>query len=532
LALDRGAADSVRSYDKDGRLHVAKAHISKANVCPYRGSEIPGAEELKLDPDRVYQLLRDPDELTRAAATSNNVQLMSEHLVVDAGTPHEDAVAGSTGTDAEFVFPYLDNSLVIWRQEDIDAVESRERCELSCGYHYRADMTPGVWRGTPYDGVMRDIVFNHVALVEEGRAGSDVVVADSKKGTKTMDKATATALSRRAVTVNALVAYLTPRLAKDAEVSVAKALDGVTGKTFKAKRPAIVKSIEDQTRGKLAADATLKDMTNLMDSLERLEDEEAEDVSVSPEQHRAMEAAAHGSSKLGIPEKVGKEFEQADKGHHFGDRARDWMTGRGMSDDDISELEDLMGEDSEEDPNEDERPDELEGHEGEDEEPDEKDKDKRGKDKKGRDRKGRDEPPPFAGQPLVGGKMRGKDKRGMDSRQPVLVTEAAMDEKIKLAVDAERRNQREVREAYEAVRPWVGTIAVALDSAHAVHRTALEMLGHRGLEKIHPDAYLPILQAKPLPGRERAERDPPVALDAAAAKSFEDRFGTGRIGHA
>ncbi len=34
--------------------------------------------------------------------------------------------------------------------------------------------------------------------------------------------------------------------------------------------------------------------------------------SVSEAQHRAMEAAAHGHSTLGIPEKVGKEFVAAD----------------------------------------------------------------------------------------------------------------------------------------------------------------------------------------------------------------------------
>lgn len=34
--------------------------------------------------------------------------------------------------------------------------------------------------------------------------------------------------------------------------------------------------------------------------------------SVSAKQHRAMEAAAHGHSTLGIPAKVGKEFVAAD----------------------------------------------------------------------------------------------------------------------------------------------------------------------------------------------------------------------------
>lgn len=36
-------------------------------------------------------------------------------------------------------------------------------------------------------------------------------------------------------------------------------------------------------------------------------------LSVSEKQHRAMEAAAHGKSTLGIPAKVGKEFVAADK---------------------------------------------------------------------------------------------------------------------------------------------------------------------------------------------------------------------------
>lgn len=42
------------------------------------------------------------------------------------------------------------------------------------------------------------------------------------------------------------------------------------------------------------------------------EDKPAEDKSVSEAQHRAMEAAAHGESTLGIPKKVGKEFVRKD----------------------------------------------------------------------------------------------------------------------------------------------------------------------------------------------------------------------------
>lgn len=39
--------------------------------------------------------------------------------------------------------------------------------------------------------------------------------------------------------------------------------------------------------------------------------------SKSGKQHRAMEAAAHGKSTLGIPRKVAKEYVAADVGRHF-----------------------------------------------------------------------------------------------------------------------------------------------------------------------------------------------------------------------
>lgn len=177
LAFDRG---SVRSYDTDGRLHVARSHISKANICPYRGDEIPGAEMLGLDPNKVYMLLRDPEELAKAAKTFNGLPLLSEHVPVSADDHKPDITIGTTGTNAQFNFPYLDNELVIWsRKGGIDDIESQQKKELSSAYHYDADMTPGVYMGARYDGVMRNIVGNHVALVKEGRVGSDVVVGDS-----------------------------------------------------------------------------------------------------------------------------------------------------------------------------------------------------------------------------------------------------------------------------------------------------------------------------------------------------------------
>lgn len=43
--------------------------------------------------------------------------------------------------------------------------------ELSCGYKVDLDETPGEYNGVAYDAVQRKIVYNHVALVQKGRAG-------------------------------------------------------------------------------------------------------------------------------------------------------------------------------------------------------------------------------------------------------------------------------------------------------------------------------------------------------------------------
>lgn len=175
LALDK----SVRTFDEDGRMFVAVTNISKATVNPYRGEEIPGWEDLGLERDKVYKLLRDPEELEKAAPTFNGIQLLKRHVPVDADDHQMWDIVGCTGTSAVFEKPYLKNALSVWTSEAIAYIESEDRRELSCGYHYDLDLTPGEYEGEKYDGVMRNIRGNHVALVEEGRAGHDVLVHDS-----------------------------------------------------------------------------------------------------------------------------------------------------------------------------------------------------------------------------------------------------------------------------------------------------------------------------------------------------------------
>ena len=209
IAQDR----SLRSYDQDGRLHVESSNISKATVNPYYGSEIPNYRQLGLEPKKVYYLLRDPEELEKAAPTFNNLPLLNKHIPVSADEPQKEVIAGTTGSDTVFEDGYLKCSLAVWDAEAIAGIESGEQVELSSAYHYTADMTAGEFEGRHYDGVMRDIVGNHVALVDVGRAGRDVVVSDADPfhERKTM-KLKAGAKAR-------IQAAVQPLLAQDAELS-------------------------------------------------------------------------------------------------------------------------------------------------------------------------------------------------------------------------------------------------------------------------------------------------------------------------
>lgn len=184
---------SMRTVDANGYLHVAMTPISKATVNPYLGREIPGWEELHLSPDEVYYGFRPPAELKKAANTFNGLPLLLNHHEESAENPQKEFRVGSTGTDATFDGEYLKNSLSITDQHAIDLINSGEMKELSCAYFFRPVFTPGKFKGMPFDFVMRDIQGNHVALVEEGRAGHDVAVADAqlKKGRNNVKRRTA-----------------------------------------------------------------------------------------------------------------------------------------------------------------------------------------------------------------------------------------------------------------------------------------------------------------------------------------------------
>lgn len=256
LAFDRTA----RRIDADGRLHVDRSHISKATVNPYYGKEIPGYDALGLVPDQVYRLLRDPVELERGAPTFARLPILSKHVPVTVKTMADDEeqkklVVGSIGSEITFTPPYLDADLCIWDAAAIAGIETDKVRELSCAYRYVPIMEPGEFEGQAYDGRMTEIQGNHLALVEVGRAGSDVVVADRNPFTF---KESAMKMTKLGKALFAALCAASPVLAAD---SALPALVGpATRKNFKK---------EDVKAKLLALDAELdpQQLDNVIDAL-------------------------------------------------------------------------------------------------------------------------------------------------------------------------------------------------------------------------------------------------------------------------
>lgn len=180
LVYDRSPVDSVRTVDDNGYLHVGISNITKEQVAPYLGSEIPGFEKLGLKPDEIYSVYRPASELSKSATVEslNGIPVLLKHAEDSAEAPASNRV-GSTGTDAKWEPPYLTNSLHIQDADAIRRINDGTMREISMGYFYTPVLRHGEFEGEPYDVVMTDISCNHVALVEEGRAGHDVSVKDS-----------------------------------------------------------------------------------------------------------------------------------------------------------------------------------------------------------------------------------------------------------------------------------------------------------------------------------------------------------------
>lgn len=173
-----------RSLTPEGFLLCEEVPIARTGEMLYGPGEVP----VEPGPDGLIRITRTPEEVFRDATMASCVgkPVTLDHPE-DFVTPANFAVLGKgsmlnirrgTGIADDLLIA----DLLVTNQDAIDAIQKERIDEVSLGYE--ADYE----QASPGRGVQRNIVVNHVALVEHGRCGPRCAIGDKEpEDMKTFD---------------------------------------------------------------------------------------------------------------------------------------------------------------------------------------------------------------------------------------------------------------------------------------------------------------------------------------------------------
>lgn len=152
----------------DGRVRV-DAHITRAGIFRY---ELPNG--------KVRLELRTPEEVFNEDSinTAKQMPFTNNHPSVGLLTPKttKKFAVGATGENVIRDDDHLRTSVVAFDEATISDMENG-KLQVSCGYMCDLDMTPGVDpKYGRYDAKQLNIRYNHLALVDNARAGQSARV--------------------------------------------------------------------------------------------------------------------------------------------------------------------------------------------------------------------------------------------------------------------------------------------------------------------------------------------------------------------
>lgn len=167
--FDFSRIDAARVTETPQGFLRVSGNLTRIGVLPYHRAD-----------GTVQRELREPAEVFRAdsLATMRMIPVTDLHGGMVGPANVQALQVGITGENIGHDERFVTGSAIIQRADAIAAVKARTRCELSPGYRCWVDMRPGEWNGQKYDGIQRDIVYNHLAIGPKnwGRSGPDVAL--------------------------------------------------------------------------------------------------------------------------------------------------------------------------------------------------------------------------------------------------------------------------------------------------------------------------------------------------------------------
>jgi uncharacterized protein len=165
-----------RSLTPEGFLLCEEVPIARTGEMLYGPGEVP----VEPGPDGLIRISRTPEEVFREATMASCIgkPVTLDHPE-DFVTPANFAALGKGSMlnlrrGAGIADDLLIADLLITSQDAIDAIQKDQTDEVSLGYE--ADYE----QASPGRGVQRNIVVNHVALVEHGRCGPRCAIGDKE----------------------------------------------------------------------------------------------------------------------------------------------------------------------------------------------------------------------------------------------------------------------------------------------------------------------------------------------------------------
>lgn len=168
-------------YDKGEYLHAEKlpngflradAILTRTGVFQYRNADGSVRRELRL-PEEVFA--------QDSIRTLQLVPVTLEHPTVPVASENfRKLMMGTVGSDVRIDGENLAGTVMLHDSRAVKEVEDGIRREVSCGYWADLEKTPGEYKGERYDGIQRNIRYNHLAITAKGKAGNARIRLDSE----------------------------------------------------------------------------------------------------------------------------------------------------------------------------------------------------------------------------------------------------------------------------------------------------------------------------------------------------------------
>jgi len=176
---DTAIIDGAARITRDGYL-VAEARVARANnIQDYLPHELDLPPK---DNGGAYRIFRPEAEVFAkdavASAAHRPITINHPKSDVTSGNWRELAV-GDIGGDVMRDGDALRVPIKVMDAKGVEAIQSSHQ-EFSLGYSADLDMTPGKFGDAEYDGSMRNIRINHLAMVPSARGGSSLRIVDER----------------------------------------------------------------------------------------------------------------------------------------------------------------------------------------------------------------------------------------------------------------------------------------------------------------------------------------------------------------